>query len=403
MDLTSVFEKFISGKWITIINETVEILFVILIGFLIYWVAKKWLSRLIIKLANKTTANWDNLMFTPQFFNRLGLLIAPITVLMALSTIEWEHIETLLNLVRVWITLASVMMISTVLDGANRIYESYSVSRNKPIKVVIQIVMIFIWFAALMFIVSIFTGKSVTILLGGLTAFAAVLMLIFQDSILGFVASIQFNANNMVSIGDWIVVPSRNVDGNVIEINLTTVKVQNWDKTITTIPTHKLVSESFTNWRGMVESKGRRIKRSINIDISSIHYLSGDEINHLRNSALLGQYMEAKIKELEEFNANRSAHIDKRRLTNIGTFREYLESWIASNSNINKDMTHMVRQLQPGPTGVPLEIYCFSALQGWIDYERVQADLFDHVFAILEIFGLRAFQYSGNTIENLTD
>ena len=338
-------------------------------------------------------------MFTPQFFNRLGLLIAPITILMALSTIEWEHIETLLKLIRVWITLASVMMVSTVFEGANRIYESYPVSRNKPIKVIVQIVMIFMWCTALMFIVSIFSGKSVTILLGGLTAFAAVLMLIFQDSILGFVASIQFNANNMIRIDDWIVMPSRNVDGFVIEISLTTVKVQNWDKTITTIPTHKLVSESFTNWRGMSESKGRRIKRSINIDINTIHYLSEEEINGLRNSALLGQYMETKLKELEEYNANRPVHIDKRRMTNIGTFREYLESWIASNPKINQEMTHMVRQLQPGPTGVPLEIYCFSANQKWIDYENIQSDIFDHVFAILEMFGLRAFQYSGNIVE----
>ena len=399
MDFTSVLGNMVSGEWITIINGAVEISIVILIGLLSYWVAKKWLARLVIKLTNKTNANWDNLMFTPQFFNRLGLLIAPITILTALSTIEWEHMEMLLKLFRVWITLASVMLLSTVLEGANRIYESFPVSRNKPIKVIIQIIMIFMWCAALMFVISIFSGKPVTILLGGLTAFAAVLMLIFQDSILGFVASIQFNANNMIRIDDWIVMPSRNVDGFVIEISLTTVKVQNWDKTITTIPTHKLVSESFTNWRGMSESKGRRIKRSINIDINTIHYLSEEEINGLRNSALLGQYMETKLKELEEYNANRPVHIDKRRMTNIGTFREYLESWIASNPSINQEMTHMVRQLQPGPTGVPLEIYCFSANQKWIDYENIQSDIFDHVFAILEMFGLRAFQYSGNTVE----
>jgi len=203
----------------------------------------------------------------------------------------------------------------------------------------------------------------------------------------------------MVRVGDWIVMPSRNVDGDVIEINLTTVKVQNWDKTITTIPTHKLVSESFTNWRGMEESKGRRIKRSLNIDICTIHYLSEEETNRLRSSALLGKYMEAKLKELDEYNANRPTHIDKRRMTNIGTFREYLESWIASNPDINQEMTHMVRQLQPSATGVPLEIYCFSARQAWVDYERVQSDIFDHIFAVLDIFGLKAFQYSSTVIE----
>ena len=174
MDFTSVLGNMVSGKWIAIINGAVEISIVILIGLLAYWAAKKWLARLVIKLTNKTNANWDNLMFTPQFFNRLGLLIAPITILTALSTIEWEHMEMLLKLIRVWITLASVMLLSTILEGANRIYESFPVSRNKPIKVIIQIIMIFMWCAALMFVISIFSGKPVTILLGGLTAFAAV-------------------------------------------------------------------------------------------------------------------------------------------------------------------------------------------------------------------------------------
>lgn len=189
--------------------------------------------------------------------------------------------------------------------------------------------------------------------------------------------------------------PSRGVDGEVTEIGLTTVKVQNWDKTITTVPTHKLVSESFTNWRGMEESGGRRIKRSVNIDVSSIHYLSDAELATLGSSQLLRRYMEKKLAELAEYNANRASDLDERRLTNIGTFREYMEQWIESNPDINQDMTHMVRQLQPGPTGLPLEIYCFSAKQRWIDYENVQSDLFDHVYAVMPLFNLRAFQYSG--------
>lgn len=244
-------------------------------------------------------------------------------------------------------------------------------------------------------IISIFTRESLAVLLGGLTAFAAVLMLVFQDTILGFVAGIQLSSNNMVRLGDWIVMPSRGVDGEVTEIGLTTVKVQNWDKTITTVPTHKLVSESFTNWRGMEESGGRRIKRSVNIDVSSIHYLSDAELATLGSSQLLRRYMEKKLAELAEYNANRASDLDERRLTNIGTFREYMEQWIESNPDINQDMTHMVRQLQPGPTGLPLEIYCFSAKQRWIDYENVQSDLFDHVYAVMPLFNLRAFQYSG--------
>jgi len=400
MDFTSLLANFISDeKWIAFINGAIKITIILLIGLLVYWIAKKWLYKLVFKLTRKTSTNWDDLMFTKKFFHRLGLLIAPITVLAALSTIQWEHIDIVLKFARVWITLASVMMISVVFEGANRIYESYPIARDKPIKVVIQLITIFLWCAALIFTISIFSNKDVSVLLGFLTGFVAVLMLIFQDSILGFVASIQLNSNNMVRVGDWIVMPSRNVDGDVIEINLTTVKVQNWDKTITTIPTHKLVSESFTNWRGMEESKGRRIKRSLNIDICTIHYLSEEETNRLRSSALLGKYMETKLKELDEYNANRPTHIDKRRMTNIGTFREYLESWIASNPDINQEMTHMVRQLQPSATGVPLEIYCFSARQAWVDYERVQSDIFDHIFAVLDIFGLKAFQYSSTVIE----
>jgi miniconductance mechanosensitive channel len=243
-----------------------------------------------------------------------------------------------------------------------------------------------------------FTGKDVSTLLAGLTAFAAVLMLIFKDSILGLVAGIQLSANEMVRLGDWISMQSSGADGDVIEIGLTTVKVQNFDKTITTIPTYKLVSESFTNWRGMENSKGRRIKRSINIDVSTIHYLTEEEIATLTDSSLLNSYMQKKLKDLDEFNANRKNHLDKRRLTNIGTFREYLESWIASNPDINRQMTHMVRQLQPTPTGLPVEIYCFSAHQKWIDYENVQSDIFDHVFAVMDLFNLKTFQFSTNSI-----
>lgn len=366
-----------------------------LLGWLAYLIAKKWLARLVIHLAGKTSTHWDDLMFDQKFFNRLALLIMPIVIRVAAATIEWKHAEVLSDLIDTWIIIAGLMLISAVLGGVNRIYESYVVSKDRPIKVFIQVVMIFLWCAALMFIFNLFTGRDVTVMLGGLTAFAAILMLVFQDSILGFVAGIQLSANNMVRIGDWIVVPSRGADGEVIEISLTTVKVQNWDKTITTIPTHKLVSESFTNWRGMEESKGRRIKRSVYIDIASVHYLSESEIDEMERSALLKGYMEEKIRELRAYNESRRNPLDERRMTNLGTFREYLEQWMAHNPAINLDMTHMVRQLQSGPTGVPLEIYCFSARQKWIEYERVQSDIFDHVFAVMGLFGLRPFQYSG--------
>ena len=397
MDLTKWLNKIglESPEWIDIINTAVDVVLIFLGAWIAYLVVKKVLAVVVMRIARRTPYKWDDMLFTRKFFSRLGLLFAAIAVRTSMGAIDWEHIHILSTLVSVWITVASVLFVSSLLEGITRVFENFASTKDRPFRVFKQVIMIFIWCAAMMVIISIFTGKSVVVLLGGLTAFAAVLMLIFQDSILGFVAGIQLSANNMVRVGDWIVMPARGVDGDVIEINLTTVKVQNWDKTITTIPTHKLVSESFTNWRGMEESKGRRIKRSVNIDIASIHHLTSEDMERMRASELLREYIERKRDEIMRHNEVHDNPLDARRLTNIGTFREYLEEWIANHSDINKDMTHMVRQLQPGPTGMPLEIYCFSAKQEWIAYENVQSDIFDHIYAVMPIFGLRAFQYTG--------
>jgi len=365
------------------------------VGWLTYIVAKRWLAKLIIKVVGRTATRWDDLLFDQHFFNRFALLVTPLVIQLVLQYTGWEFQSAhfLIRGLQIWIVLSILLMLSSLMDGINRIYESYPMAKHRPIKVFIQVIKIFFYCMGLIIVISILVNKSPEALLVGLSAFAAVLMLIFKDSILGFVAGVQLIANRMVRIGDWIVMPSHGADGEVQEINLTTVKVQNWDKTISTVPTYKLVSESFTNWRGMQESGGRRIKRAVYIDIYSIHYLSDAEIEVLRQSVLLRDYIERKLTELNTYNANRGTLLDERRLTNIGTFREYMESWIASNPDINLSMTHMVRQLQPGPTGVPLEIYCFSAKQAWVDYERVQSDLFDHLFAILPLFNLKVFQY----------
>ncbi|MCD7963358.1 MAG: mechanosensitive ion channel family protein [Rikenellaceae bacterium] len=350
------------GSAVKIINGShvvLSLLIASLLGWIVYMIAKKWLSKLVFKIAGKTSTKWDDLLFDKKFFNRLGLWLMPVVIRAGVSGVEWNHIHIVYKFLSAWIILASVLLISAVFDGINRIYESYPVSKNKPTKVFIQVILIFIYCGAIIGIVQIFTGTDLTALFAGLTAFAAVLMLIFKDSILGFVAGIQLTANNMVHIGDWIEMPGSHADGFVQEINLTTVKVQNWDKTITTIPTYKLVSEAFTNWRGMFESKGRRIKRSVFIDVNSIHYLSDEELDTLKSSDLMKDYIEKKIFEINEYNSSIKNNIDKRRLTNIGTFREYLESWLTHNPNINLNMLHLVRQLQPGPTGLPIEIYCF--------------------------------------------
>ncbi len=402
MDIVHLLEEWgieIGSSGLALFLQLVFQLFVIaVIAWIIYTIIRKFLSRIVRKIAGYTNTQWDDILFDQRFFNKLAYVIVPIAVDIAIAGIEWKYIGYIQRFVEIWIAIAFLLFFTNILDGINRVYQSYLISKQRPIQVFIQVIKIILYCITIIIVVSIMVGKSPENLLVGLSAFAAVLMLIFKDSILGFVAGIQLISNNMVRIGDWIVMPNSNADGEVLEINLITVKVQNWDKTISTIPTYKLVSESFTNWRGMQESEGRRIKRAVNIDINSIHYLSNEELEQLKQSSLLRDYINGKLDEIKRFNENREHLLDERRLTNIGTFREYMELWLNSNPDINLDMTHMVRQLQPGPAGVPIEIYCFSAKQKWIEYERVQADIFDHLFAVIPLFNLRIFQYSGNCL-----
>lgn len=384
----------IHSSWLlNTLEFTIRILFIAIVAWLTYFIARKWLAKIVVKLAGRTDTHWDDLMFDQRFFNYFAFFITPIVIRMVSFQIGLEYLAVINKIIDIWIVFAVAFLLSVVMDGVNRIYNSYPVARNRPIKVFIQVIKIFVYCVVTVIVFSIILGKDPEALLVGLSAFAAVLMLIFKDAILGFVAGVQLIANKMVNLGDWIVMPSANADGEVLEINLTTVKVQNWDKTISTIPTYKMVSESFTNWRGMEESNGRRIKRSVNIDVQSIHYLTPGEIEQLAKSELLKDYILTKKAELDMNYADASTPLDGIRMTNIGTFREYMELWIAQNPNIAQNMTHMVRQLQPGPTGVPLEIYCFSARQKWVEYEKVQSDLFDHLYAVVPLFNLRLFQY----------
>ena len=283
-----------------------------------------------------------------------------------------------------------------ILDLVNFCYERQPNAESRPVKGYLQLGKILIIIVAVILTVSFLLGKSPVLLLSGLGAVAAVLMLIFQDTILSLVASIQINSNNMLKIGDWIEMPAYGADGFVIEIALHTVKVQNWDKTIVTVPMRKLVEGSFTNWRGMFESGGRRIKRSLHIDQRSIRFLTDEEIKRLEEFVLLNDYLQEKHKEITAWNAELAARgatpINGRRITNIGTFRVYVEQYLRSNPAIHQEMLMLVRQLAPGSKGLPLEIYCFTQSTSWVDYEKAQADIFDHLLAILPVFGLRVFQ-----------
>lgn len=375
-----------------------KIIFTILIALIVFFVMKKWISVLVKSIVGKTKNTWDDILYEQRFFSKLSYLILPVTGYIVISFIHWEHVGLLRRIVDIWLIVTTLFIFITLLNSINKIYESYPVSKDRPITFFVQLIKLFLYTVAVVVVVSVLVGKSPEHLIVGLGAFAAVLLLIFKDSILGFVAGIQLMANDMIKIGDWIVMSQNNADGTVLEVNLYTVKVQNWDMTISTIPTYQLVSDSFTNWRGMQESQGRRIKRSINIDIHSVHFLSHEEIEIFKASGFLKDYIDTMTSELGPVNKDKTTVLDERKLTNIGIFRQYMELWLDANPNINTNMTHMVRQLQPGPTGMPIEVYCFSAKQVWVEYEKVQSDIFDHIMAVIPQFNLRVFEYPGISI-----
>ena len=371
----------------------VKIAITIFVAALLYFISRKWLSRLLKKVVGKTKSTWDDILYDQGFFRKLASLIPPITAYVILSFITWEHKDLLIRCVDIWLIVVTLFIIISLLNAINKIYESYPISKNRPITFFIQLIKIFLYTVVVITVVSVLLNKSPEHLIVGLSAFAAVLLLIFKDSILGFVAGLQLAANDMIRIGDWIQMDKNNANGSVLEINLYTVKVQNWDMTISMIPTYQLVSESFTNWRGMQESDGRRIMRSINIDMKSVHFLSHEEVEKFTSSAFLKDYIDQMLTKLGNINKDKITILDERKLTNIGIFRYYMDAWLEANPDINVNMTHMVRQLQPGPTGMPIQIYCFSAIQEWVRYEKVQSDIFDHIMAVLPEFDLKVFEY----------
>ena len=297
-----------------------------------------------------------------------------------------------------FIILTIALALGAILEVVNMLYMRRKNAFLKPIKGYIQVIKIVIYAIATILIVATLIDRSPLILLSGLGAMAAVLMLIFQDTLLSLVASVQISSGDMIRVGDWVEMPQLNADGDVIDIALHTVKIQNWDKTITTVPTKRFISDSFINWRGMQESGGRRIKRSLLIDQHSIHFLSKEELEHLKRFNLLDGYFDNKISELNKWNeayvrSSNGDSLDSRRLTNIGSFRAYVEHYLRNNPGIHQSgMTLMVRQLSPTPEGLPIEIYCFTTTTAWTAYEGIQSDIFDHLLAIAPEFNLRVYQ-----------
>ena len=384
-------------------------------------VTRRVFLRLVHRLANRTRSTWDDRISERRVFHRLAnvapalvtyagiawaLGVGPGTLAdVAAADLQSTSRETLMlagaTLVRrvsvAWVVVALTTAIGGLLNALNDIYaETYAESGNRPIKGYLQVISLFLYVAAGIVVISILADRSPVVFLSGLGALTAVLMLVFRDTILSLVASVQIMFNDMIRIGDWVEMPQADADGDVIDVALHTVKIQNWDKTISAIPTHKFISESFKNWRGMSESGGRRMKRAIHLDMNSIHFLSDEEVARLSRFEFLHDYLQAKRKDLEVANAREVAGDDvipdRRRLTNVGTFRAYVRHYLSGHPKIHQGMTLLVRQLQPGAQGLPLEIYCFSNDTNWANYEALHADIFDHLIASLPEFGLRAFQ-----------
>lgn len=376
--------------WSVIINIGVALV----LAWMVYFFTRRILLRIVTRFIKKTKTNWDDILLERHFFKKAAWFAPAIVLYYYFNYLpHWKftpHIQTILM---VYMLILTMILINTILDSINDIYNSFEVSKNRPIKSFIQIVKTFMFSIFAIIIIGKVINESPVAIITGLGAFAAVLLLIFKDTILGFVAGVHIAANNMLRIGDWIAMPSHGADGEVMEISLTIIKVRNWDKTIVTIPTYKMVTESFTNWRGMEESGGRRIKRHINIDVKSIRFLTQDDIDKFSKYPLINKYIKEKIDEINKVNNSDTLPVDQTRLTNIGTFRMYLGEFIKQHPLIHDDMTFMVRQLQPTDRGIPIELYGFSRVQSWVEYENIQSDIFDHIMAIIPEFDLKIFQF----------
>lgn len=369
----------------------------ILVTILAYIIAKHVVVRGIRHLITKLKFANHDIMSQHSVIRRIANIVPAIVIMNGIVTVPHlsaKMVSFVQMAAQAFIFLTIALAIGELLNIFNLVYQRNPKSRNKPIKGYLQLIKLIIFIVCGLMILGTFLKKDVFTLLAGFGAMAAVLMLVFQNTILSLVASVQISSYDMVRIGDWIEMPSLNADGDVIDMSLHTITVQNFDKTFTTIPTNKLVTDTFKNWRGMSQAGVRRIKRSLYIDQSSVHFMSEAEQSKLKKFLLLDQYLDHKSTELIQFNQKLSntSPCNQRRLTNIGTFRAYVELYLNQHPNISKQQSLIVRQLQPTEKGLPLEIYAFSNQIAWKDYEAIQSDIFDHLIAILPEFGLKIYQ-----------
>lgn len=381
------------------LNMLILLIALLVVTFLVDVITKRVLWRFSTGVARRTKTNFDNILLDNKLPRNIAHII-PFFILIELTPVVFLDfnatlvvIEKVLKILSIFLTLSIIRSLLKSIKDYLKTLEQY---KDKPIDSYIQVFMIFAWLVGAFSAVAILTGITFFEFATTLGAASAVIILIFRDTILGFVASIQVSINDMVRIGDWITFEKYGADGDVIEINLATVKVQNWDKTITTIPTYALISDSFKNWRGMAASGGRRIKRSVIIKASTIKFLNTEDIEKLKKIELVSNYLTTISKKIDTHNKNnnvdKSVFINGLNLTNFGVFRKYLQTYIEKNSAINKDMTLMVRQLAPTTQGVPMEIYAFSKDQRWVNYEYIIGDIFDHVLAAVSYFDLEIYE-----------
>jgi miniconductance mechanosensitive channel len=372
---------------------------VLVLGWLADVLTKRILLAGVRAFIERSRFSWDNVLLEKRVFNRLSH-IAPALVVYLLAPLAFSGTPVFAAFCRnasvIYMIVITLLVADSFLDALHDIYRTTGAAKRFPIKGFIQASKIIIFISGAILVLSAVTSRTPIFFLSGLGALTAVLMLIFKDAILGFVAGIQITTNDMVREDDWIEMPQYGADGDVIDISLTTVKVQNWDKTITTIPTYAFISQSFKNWRGMQESGGRRIKRALNIDIGSIRFCDEEMLGRFSEIRLIKDYLKRKKEDIAEHNRNLgidgSSLVDGRHLTNIGTFRAYVESFLRNHPNIHQEMTFLVRQLSPTENGLPLEIYVFCNDQDWARYESIQGDIFDHLLAAAPVFDLRIFQ-----------
>ena len=383
----------------------IMLLFITIICVVANFITKKVVIRIITQIVKKTKFQWDNMFLERKVFHKLSHIVPAIIIYYFSSAFPtYQHVIEKGAIA--YLIIMGLIVINSLLNAINDIYQTFEISKIKPVKGYIQVVKIIVITFGVILVIANLMGKSPLLLLSGIGALSAVLMLVFKDSLLGLVAGIQLTSNDMVRVGDWIEMPKYGADGDIIDISLNTVKVQNLDKTITTIPSYALISDSFKNWRGMQNSGGRRIKRSLFVDTNSISFCTEEMINNFKNIHYLSDYIINREREIAEYNTrnkiNQTNPVNGRALTNIGVFRAYISNYLQNHPGINQEMTLMVRQLAPSENGLPIEIYAFTNDVRWAVYETIQADIFDHLFAVAPEFGIQLFQNpSGNDLKSL--